>query len=158
AFVERPHAPVAELAMTCDTLWIDTDRAICTMTWRARFALNERDQPGRVVIGMELHGHPLTWADLMRGPPERSAVMQTQPGTLTPSAVDGREWPAWLASRGGHNERRQPRGSGSPAESAPPPRTTWRRLDAGTMDVQLSPELKSVIDAKLETPDKRARA
>ncbi len=36
ARVEAPGVPVWELTMVPDTLWIDTNRAVCTLTWRAQ--------------------------------------------------------------------------------------------------------------------------
>jgi hypothetical protein len=36
AFVERRGAGAQEITMTCDTLWIETDRGICTLTWRGQ--------------------------------------------------------------------------------------------------------------------------
>ena len=52
--------------MAADTLWIDTDRSICTLTWRTRVAVEGPAQPGRVVIGMEMVGQRLSFADLER--------------------------------------------------------------------------------------------
>ena len=53
AFVEMPGAPPRDLVMTADTLWIDTDRALCTMTWRGQVAVEGPDQPGRVLVAVE---------------------------------------------------------------------------------------------------------
>jgi hypothetical protein len=39
--------------MRADTLWIDTDRALCALTWRAQIPLSHPKEPGRVVITME---------------------------------------------------------------------------------------------------------
>jgi hypothetical protein len=66
AFIDRRGAAPQELAMAADTLWIDTDRSICTLTWRTRVAVEGPAQPGRVVIGMEMVGQRLTFADLER--------------------------------------------------------------------------------------------
>ncbi len=49
AYIERSSV-TEELAMTADTLWIDTDRGIATLTWRAQVRLDKLDVPGRVVI------------------------------------------------------------------------------------------------------------
>jgi hypothetical protein len=45
----------AELPMRCDTLWIDTDRALCTLTWRGvlNVASADEDALGSVVIVSE---------------------------------------------------------------------------------------------------------
>ncbi|AKT36749.1 DUF2169 family type VI secretion system accessory protein [Chondromyces crocatus] len=45
---ERP----LDLRMTCDTLWIDTDRAVCTLTWRGQVPLRKPDMAGRVVVSI----------------------------------------------------------------------------------------------------------
>lgn len=41
-----------ELTMTPDTLWIDTDRYLCTLTWRGQIRLEHADAQGRVVVSM----------------------------------------------------------------------------------------------------------
>lgn len=61
AFVDVPGSAPRDLVMTADTLWIDTDRGVCTVTWRGQVAVDGPDQPGRVVIAMEEPGHRLTW-------------------------------------------------------------------------------------------------
>jgi len=41
------------LKMRCDTLWIDTDQGIATMTFRGQLALERIDEPGHIVIVLE---------------------------------------------------------------------------------------------------------
>jgi len=41
-----------ELMMSADTLWFDTDRALCTLTWRGQLRLERPDAQGRVSITM----------------------------------------------------------------------------------------------------------
>lgn len=53
ALIERPGVAPEELRMTADTLWIDTDRSLCTLTWRAQVPLSHRAEAGRVVIAIE---------------------------------------------------------------------------------------------------------
>jgi hypothetical protein len=55
-----------ELPLTCDTLWIDTDRAICTLTWRGCLPIEGPTQTGRILIAMERPGQRLAWADVER--------------------------------------------------------------------------------------------
>jgi hypothetical protein len=67
----RPRAYVEpgaqrHVRLVCDTLWIDTDRAICTLTWRGVVALQRPDEPGRIVVAVEERGRPLEPADLDR--------------------------------------------------------------------------------------------
>ncbi|MBK8256784.1 MAG: DUF2169 domain-containing protein [Polyangiaceae bacterium] len=52
AFLERPGTAVQEIALRADTLWIDTDRGIATLTWRGQVPLVSPDEIGRVLIGM----------------------------------------------------------------------------------------------------------
>ena len=63
AFLERGEG-VEELGLTADTLWIDTDRAVCTVTWRGR--VDDPPESGRVLVAMEGPGERVTWADVER--------------------------------------------------------------------------------------------
>jgi hypothetical protein len=63
AFVERSGA-VRELPLRADTLWIDTTRRACTVTWRGRVDLERPDESGRVLVGMEAVGERITWGDV----------------------------------------------------------------------------------------------
>ena len=58
ARVETPDLPSWELTLVADTLWIDTNRALCTLTWRGQIPLDGRDQPGLVRVGLEEPGRP----------------------------------------------------------------------------------------------------
>jgi hypothetical protein len=68
----RPRAVVTvdgrlnDLAMTCDTLWIDTDRARCTLTWRGSVVVSGPDAPGRVLIALESCERPLAREEVLR--------------------------------------------------------------------------------------------
>jgi hypothetical protein len=64
AFLVRPGAAASELPLKCDTLWIDTDRSLCTMTWRSQVKLDRPDQPGRILIAMAQPGQRLTFEDV----------------------------------------------------------------------------------------------
>ncbi len=50
--VERPGTAAKELEMRADTLWIDTDRSISTLTWHMQGRLTHRSEPGRITISM----------------------------------------------------------------------------------------------------------
>jgi hypothetical protein len=52
AMIERPGVRAEELSLTLDTLSIDTDRAVCTLTWRGRFPLDKANAAGRVLVSM----------------------------------------------------------------------------------------------------------
>ncbi|MDC3979488.1 DUF2169 family type VI secretion system accessory protein [Polyangium jinanense] len=41
------------LSLLCDTLWIDTDRQLATLTFRGRIQLERLEEPGRIVITLE---------------------------------------------------------------------------------------------------------
>ena len=66
AFVERSGASQQELEMRPDAIWIDTDRARCTVTWRAQIALAHADEAGRVLIAMVGARQQLGWGDVAR--------------------------------------------------------------------------------------------
>jgi hypothetical protein len=66
AFIDGRAGGVQNLALRPDLLWIDTDRAICTLTWRAQVSLKDRHERGRVVIALEQPGQTLTWPEVLR--------------------------------------------------------------------------------------------
>jgi hypothetical protein len=50
AVVERPGKPIEVVPFLCDTMVIDADRGVATLSWRARIILEARDEPGRVHV------------------------------------------------------------------------------------------------------------
>jgi hypothetical protein len=50
AVIERAGQPSRVMEMRADTLWIDTDRGLCTLTWRGEEPLARRDEPVTVRI------------------------------------------------------------------------------------------------------------
>jgi hypothetical protein len=66
AFVERRGRPPQEVALGADTLWIDTDRAVCTVTWRGQIALDRPNEPGRVLFALAEAGQSMTFAEIER--------------------------------------------------------------------------------------------
>jgi hypothetical protein len=56
AVVERSGAAAKEIGMRADTLWIDTDRSICTLTWHMQVRLLHWSEPGQIVISMARRG------------------------------------------------------------------------------------------------------
>jgi hypothetical protein len=85
AFVDVPGREPAELALLADTLWIDTARGICTLTWRGQLAIERPDQPGRVLVGSEERGSELSWPMIARL--AEAALDQTAslgPGPVSP--------------------------------------------------------------------------
>jgi hypothetical protein len=53
AMAERGGRAPEEIAMICDTLWIDTDRSLCALVWRGTIQLGDRNEAGRVVVSTE---------------------------------------------------------------------------------------------------------
>lgn len=45
ASVERPGRGAEPIELVADTLWVDTERRICTLTWRGLVTLSELDEP-----------------------------------------------------------------------------------------------------------------
>jgi hypothetical protein len=50
AVVERPGQAAEAVPFLCDTMWIDSDRGVCVLSWRARIILAAPNAPGRVVV------------------------------------------------------------------------------------------------------------
>ncbi len=50
ATVEWPSRGPEDVGFRCDTLWIDTDRRCCSLTWRAAIPLLSGEQPSRVTV------------------------------------------------------------------------------------------------------------
>jgi len=67
--VEIEGLPPWELELVADTLWIDTNRGICAVTWRGQLPLDGRDQPGTIRIGLERPGEPVRFPETPRPPP-----------------------------------------------------------------------------------------
>jgi hypothetical protein len=54
-----------EITMRCDTLWIDTDRAICTLTWRGVHALPSGDvEPSKLVVALASPDVEAAWPQI----------------------------------------------------------------------------------------------
>jgi hypothetical protein len=91
----RPRAIVEatseELPMRAEALWIDTDRGICTLTFRGQLALAHPQTPGRVVV--ELVGRPsrrgraAAWSDPATTAPHPSNAGETLTGVMNPGAA-----------------------------------------------------------------------
>ncbi|MFO0593397.1 MAG: DUF2169 domain-containing protein [Polyangiaceae bacterium] len=94
AFVEMPGRAPQRLHMECDTLWIDTDRSICTLTWRGQIALENKAQPGRVVVAMEEGQKRMSYPDIQRieagasAPPPVPKPPPSQEGTAIVELVE----------------------------------------------------------------------
>ncbi len=80
ARVEIEGMPPWELGLVADTLWIDTNRGICTLTWRGQLPLDGRDQPGAILIGSERPGEPVRYPDPPRRPSPPLLASTPPPG------------------------------------------------------------------------------
>ncbi|WP_170319830.1 DUF2169 family type VI secretion system accessory protein [Polyangium spumosum] len=65
-FVDRGQGAAQRQKVRADALWIDTDRGIATLTWRVQIPLARPDEPGRVIVGMEMPGHELSWGEIVQ--------------------------------------------------------------------------------------------
>lgn len=54
--VVNARGAVFGMPLRGDTLWIDTDRAVCTLTWRGQFALQHPNETGQVTVTLEQAG------------------------------------------------------------------------------------------------------
>ncbi len=84
------------LGVTPDTLWIDTNESLCTLTFRGEQALTGRDAPGRIVVGMESGSETLGWDDVARmlpgadpqaHKPSAARRRRKDPGTMLAAAI-----------------------------------------------------------------------
>jgi hypothetical protein len=79
AFVEGRAGGPLSLAMRADTLAIDTDRAVCSMTFRGQLPLERPQESWRVLVAMEKGAQSLTWAEverMARGARDSEAAMR----------------------------------------------------------------------------------
>jgi hypothetical protein len=81
AFIDGRAGGVQSLPLRADLLWIDTDRAICTLTWRAQVSLKDRHERGRVVIALEKPGQTLTWPEVQKAAGPSSYAENTGPAS-----------------------------------------------------------------------------
>jgi hypothetical protein len=101
-YVEREGGAAEEIKLTCDTLWIDTDRGILTLTWRSQIKLAHAAEPGRVVLRLD-DAPPRGYEPAAGEPEERTAALSqigakigvstaelpsARPGTVALSAAE----------------------------------------------------------------------
>ncbi len=100
AFVVDPQSAPFELRLVPDTLWIDTDRSLCSLTFRGQRPLREREPRGCVRCGLAAPGERLGWAELeaqARGKTPRDPPPSIRPrqdtvvrgGVRAPTSVRG---------------------------------------------------------------------
>lgn len=64
AFLDMPGHVGTPVPLRADTLWIDTDRGLCTLVFRGHFAVGSFDQPGSIIVTMQSPGETVSWAEL----------------------------------------------------------------------------------------------
>ncbi len=74
AFLDRLGAP-QRLGFEADTLWIDTARALCTLTFRVAIPLRSEGEQGTVLVLLAASGQEPTWADI---PPRRLPLISIE--------------------------------------------------------------------------------
>ncbi|MEP7121506.1 MAG: DUF2169 domain-containing protein [Byssovorax sp.] len=74
AFLDRLGAP-QRFGFEADTLWIDTARALCTLTFRVAIPLRSADEQGTVLVLLAQAGQEPTWADI---PPRRLPMISIE--------------------------------------------------------------------------------
>jgi hypothetical protein len=107
AVLERPGRAPYPFQLRGDTLWIDTDRARCTLTWRGQVPLEQPDEQGRIVVSMEgaqgLDGRNERRASGPAQAAEPTPLAARHPDTLvpppSPGAVSDEETPSSATGR-----------------------------------------------------------
>lgn len=65
-FVERTPGMGQQAVVSADSLWIDTDRGIATLTWRTLIPLAHKDENGKILVTVEPTGRDVTWDEMVR--------------------------------------------------------------------------------------------
>jgi hypothetical protein len=124
-----------ELALRCDTLAIDTDRRICTLSFRGHVALAHPEERGRVIVVAEKPGRPLTVDQIIDAMDDVTANIG--PESLEIDSADFDDFasstvalPAPTPARSQRQatlkiETSQPAAEAAPAVRSPPPRA-WK--------------------------------
>ncbi|APR80169.1 D-alanyl-D-alanine carboxypeptidase [Minicystis rosea] len=81
ATVERPSRLAETLPLTADTLWIDTDRALCALTWRGTVRLDRADDGGLVRVRLETVGQARSVTLVTEATPSPDLVLASSPSS-----------------------------------------------------------------------------
>jgi len=113
AFLDRLGAP-QRLGFEADTLWIDTARGICTLTFRVAIPLRAPEEQGAVLVLLAQAGTEPTWADI---PPRRFPMLTVDdlavadeiegPMDDVEGPLDDLAWPAEGEASDPENERHE---------------------------------------------------
>lgn len=63
AFIDPDHGSPPPMAMSLDTVWIDCDQRVCTLTWRLVVPETQTRGAGRVVLALHRGSAPMTHQD-----------------------------------------------------------------------------------------------
>jgi hypothetical protein len=125
AFADRGGG-LEELSLLCDTLWIDTDSAVATLTWRGQMGLLSPRDEGTVQVLLDSPSRPLTWDEIQTecasaapAPRRRQASYVDAPVTIAHD--DNPEHT--IAYKTGAGARALPFVDAGTAEAPPPPRS-----------------------------------
>ncbi len=104
AFAEAPEREPQSITLHCDTLWIDTVRALCTLTWRGQVQLGRPDQPGRILVALAERGETLGWPEIealdrARGNPPTARSSPDVTSAITPAPRGARAEPPPLPKK-----------------------------------------------------------
>jgi hypothetical protein len=86
ALSELDGSASREIPLAGDTLWIDTHRSICTVTFRGRMDLESEDQQGRILIALGKSHEKIVWTKI--APPVPTRVSVPPPAPSQPVQVD----------------------------------------------------------------------
>lgn len=93
AFVEVGQASATPLSLRADTLWVDTDRSLCTVTYRGQVAIAKPDQAGTVYVTLDEPGQPVSWSKIRpmirQAPLESGAISDSWLGVMPISPGGG---------------------------------------------------------------------
>jgi hypothetical protein len=134
AFVDRGGG-LEEVSLTCDTLWIDTDRAVCTLTWRGQIGLHGPGDEGRVTFLLDQPARPLAWPEIQRQCARRPAPSFGVPGALGESPQP--------------SSRPEPAQPAPPSVAPPPVEDAGRSGSEGTREYHVKRLVPSRSDAAL---------
>lgn len=148
-----------EIALRCDTLWIDTDRAVMTLSWRGLVGLGTKEVEGleTVVVAAESKGKELRYKHIQRMLRDGGGSVsldESLTGETHPLAVrhdQVRAAPGASATPSAASSRRPPAPAPAPPpapEPAPSRDDTTGESEAKTLERRLPPGLAAELAAR----------
>ncbi len=155
-----------DVPLSADTLWIDADRKLLTVTWRGQVPVGSPAQ--RVVVALQERDAVLTWPELQRRlpahargngapvsplppalphlPPSPSPSPSPPPPPPTPvpaAVVASAPMPAFVGRRPGPEAPERARSDAAPPSPVPVPARTADPLDLLWFDPAVAPRLRA---------------